>query len=268
LVYSNKTSNKSELSSCHVYPGITYFIVISAYSGSDSSNQYLLRVKNYPFEDNDFNAKIFTFNYETYNNEIGDYITYDSRPGATNSLPHLWNMNYDAGEYLNNSVTPAYSVFPNSSVFVVNGHGEPGKVLFTPPSGNITTLYAKNNSDMTSSDKAINAYNYKALDNVDLAIYTGCECGITDPTYGNVVSETIKQGVLVCISWKLPIYTDDGNTWLKYFFTNCYPMRSVESAANAADAYTVINGTAVYIDQNRIKQRYYGSSNLGSLAIG
>ncbi len=251
--YSSKSSNKAELLRCHVYPGITYFLCIRSPDLSFSTSQYHLRIKNYPFEDNNFNAKIFTFNYGNY----------DYRPGATTSLTHLWNMNYDAGQYLNNSVSPAYSVFPNTSIFVFNGHGSAGQANFITSSGNITTLYAKTNSDMTTSDKAINAYSANTLDNVDLAIYTGGQCGITHSEYGNLVSQTIKQGVMACIAWKQDICVEDGNTWLTYFFANSYSMRSVEDATNWADAFSYL-----YDDYDAITDRYSGSSQLGALSIG
>ena len=67
-------------------------------------------------------AYIFTINW------TGTGAIDTTAAGSEEVLRHLWNMGYDAGEYLNNSAADAYSVMANAKILVISSHGNPGKI--------------------------------------------------------------------------------------------------------------------------------------------
>ena len=63
-------------------------------------------------------GKAYIFTFDTYD--------LNSREaGGQESLGYLWNMGYDAGEYLNNSAADAYPVMANAKILVISSHGDP-----------------------------------------------------------------------------------------------------------------------------------------------
>ncbi len=249
VAYSDKSSNSNEFMQCRVSAGYSYYVKVSSSSGY-SDSYYRLRIKNYDFG----NAKIFTT----------DCIDINTRPSATNALPYIWDMGYGGQEYLNNTVGPAYDAFPSSWIFVVRNHGGNGRIRFDGSSTNITRLFAKNYSGISSSNRSIESYSSNALSGVRLAIFLGCETGGTHSTYGNLVDMALNKGAAVALGWNKTIKTGDGNKWTEVFFEECTNGYCIEQTL--FETRLALQNESL-LDYETIIDIYYGASNISGVAM-
>lgn len=247
LAESLKTSNAYELVKIHVRKGETYRIKISSKSGS-SSAYYKLRIKRYDLR----SAKMFTFDYPGTN----------SRPAATGALPYLWEMGYDAGEYENNDAATIYNTLPKTDIFTIVNHAGPG-VIQINPSAEYQDLYAKSNADMAANDRALSNYANGALDDVKLIIFAGCETGVTDSSYGNLVDMAVDKGAFCCIGFKNKIPVGDTHEWVARFYEFCAQGRNLGNAMTETNKWAEKNGLS-----DIIRKQYYGESRLWATVIG
>lgn len=256
LAFSDKSGKKAELVKTHVYPGYKYYVCVHSSDNTyDASNEYLLRIKNYPLDGGSINAKLF----------YADYTGYSTKQEVINATSQLWDMGFDAAYYNNNTVGPAYSVLPNTTIFVTANKGYYGQLYFhnSIVATSRTTLYAKPPSPLLSTDRAISNLSSSALNNVALAIYINSNSGTTHSTYGNMVDETLKKGAFVCIGWNCYLYPEDQNFWLESFFTNCTQHKNVYDVIDYLnDNYSVLGSYT-----EGLFSPYYGSNNLYSLSI-
>ena len=257
ITYSERTSNKDELMKCHVYPGYTYYVFVYALNSSyDTTNQYKLRIKNYPLDGGSINAKLF----------YADYIGYSTEQGIYDAMSELWSMGFSGGYYRNNTVGPAYSVLPDSTIFVTANKGYFGQLYFHDSINALsrTTLYANPPSPMLSTDRAITSLPAKSLSNVNLAIFMNPYSGGTHSTYGNFVDEVLNKGAFVCLGWNCAISAYDQNNWLPLFFSNCTQHKSLGQVID--DIEDDISSDSSYT--SGISNPYYGTnSKLDSLSI-
>lgn len=254
LDYSyDRGAQKQEIIKYDIVAGATFKIEICSLAGDYSSQQYLFRTKFYTAP----KSSLFTFNYtET------DGSTYNSRPTATYSLQHLWDMGYTGQEYLNNSASSAYGAFKTSDIFVIRNHAVAGKISFVNSSGTTSYLYGKSSS---STATAILNYADSALSGNELAIFSGCYTGKTSSTYGNLVDAALQKGSKCAIGWLSYSYTSAANQWVGEFFEWCSKGAKISEAMAKADAlikagnFTATNGRDVYTD---MKNRHTGTSDL------
>ncbi|MCI8554350.1 MAG: hypothetical protein HFJ80_05325 [Clostridiales bacterium] len=179
---------------------------------------------------------MFTYNASSLPNYFNDYRM-STRKDAQLSLPWLWKMNYDAGEYLNNSVVPLASVMPNASILTVGTHGMPGRIYCPDPHSE----YAPRMTELTGKDVWGSEYysipvEYMNLSRTKLVIYTACYSGSWDKTYGNLVNETHDAGADAVVGWKDAIPMEIlPSHWMGYFFEACYFLHcDVQTAARTA----------------------------------
>lgn len=151
-------------------------------------------------------AYIFTFTWSDAN----------TRPaGSTTVLRHLWNMGYDAGEYLNNGAPSAYSALPNSQIFVISSHGNAGRVKLGTD-GNVSRIFG--NCSVSGSNRSLSNLSSNSLSNVRLVMYVSCYSGLTSSTEGNLVTMTRNKGAQCVVGWNDTLYTGSSSEWVRLFF--------------------------------------------------
>ena len=179
-------------------------------------------------------AYMFTYDSSTlpdyFNNEV-----YDMRADATQSLPWLWNMNYDAGEYLNNSVQPLRDAMPNATILTVSTHGAPGLIVCPDPHSAYAPRYTYLTANMYSNDGSIVALSTCNLSNNKLTIFASCNSASTHSDYGNLLVAADYAGADCALGWDVSISNDLAPDWMEYFFQACYfNHATVEEAAATA----------------------------------
>lgn len=184
---------------------------------------------------------MFTYSVGSLPSYFHDYRV-STRMDAELSLPWLWNMNYDAGEYLNNSVDPLFSVMPQASILTVSSHGGPGFVVCPDPHSE----YAPRYTWLTGKKYAACSYYSRALEEqstltkTKLMIFASCQSALSSNEYGSLLTEAVNRGADAALGWKveIPANIESNNVtshWLQYFFEACYFLHSdVETAAETA----------------------------------
>lgn len=149
---------------------------------------------------------IFTFTWEDLNIRGA---------GSTTVLRHLWNMGYDAGEYLNNGAATAYSVLPNSAICVIDSHGGAGYIcLGTDENPSVIGANIVSNGN----NRSISALSANALSHTRLVLYAGCGTGLTSSSYGNLVTATYGKGAQCVVGWNCAIYSGPTVDWIRLLF--------------------------------------------------
>ncbi len=248
-----------ELVRCHVNAGDIYRIkIICDYATYLPDQYYLFRVKNYGLNDPS-HVKVFSFSYTTTNNSTGSTEWTDST-STESTLLNLWNMGFEGQAYRNNPATAAYNALPNTNVFLVTNHATPGKMRFIN-----SYLVGKEYSGMPSTTKALSSYASGALSRVDLLIFLGCQTGITNITYGNLVDTALSKGAYCCIGWASSINQMDASIWVSMFFYYCDSGSTVYTALQNANQYMIESGSCNNI--YTITNQYYGDSPLTKLVL-
>ncbi len=261
------TTSGNELIRCHVYAGTVYTAKTYSSNGINGDSYYKFRAKVYTLSD----AKFFTFNYDEVEN--GVTVNIDSQTMATNSIPYCWNMGFSSTNYLNNSVSAAYSVLANCDIFVVMNHGNKGFVRFNKTTTDKNRLYAKDGTFVGTNDRAIGATETPDLSEVELIIFGSCYSGGTDSTYGNLVVEALNAGARCSFGFYGEINRAASNYWFTRFFKYCrdgYEINgikeySVSAAVEGAKADTSQAYPTYATDLASIN---FGSSSPGTLVIG
>lgn len=256
ITCSEKRSKKAELMRCHVYPNVTYYVIVHPFNYScDDTSYYLLRIKNYPLDGGSINGKLFYANYSGYS----------TAQGITSATSQLWNMGFNAGYYQNNTAGPAYSVLPNTTIFVTANDGWSGQLYFHDSMNVLsrTTLYAKPPATLLSTDRAITSLPAKGLSNVHLAILLNPFSGATNSTYGNLVDEILKKEAFVCIGWTGNVTDYDQNNWLELFLSKCTQNKTIKRAL--MDTNNSISADSSY--SSGITNIYTGNSRLDAFAL-
>lgn len=117
---------------------------------------------------------------------------------------------------------------------------------------------------MSQSSKSISSYADGALNEVRFIMYSGCETGVYDGSFGNLIDQSLQKGASCVVGWnpKLSIYYSA--EWNKEFFRQCTLNKNVANAMTGADNYIRnMNISEYYIMQDR----YSGASRTGSVVI-
>lgn len=163
------------------------------------------------------------------------HYTYRTVDVPERILPYMWSMNYDAGEYLNNSVASAYSVISNCKAFVFLGDGVPGWVKFINSSGVFSDLYATK-SNLDSTERALSNLSAGALTGTRTVIFLATFTGRTHETYGNLVDMAVSKGAQTSIGWISSVdSTNEGADWIESFFKYSAEGDAVNIALSLAD---------------------------------
>jgi len=215
-------------------------------------------------------GKAYIFTFDTYD--------LNSREaGGQESLGYLWNMGYDAGEYLNNSAADAYSVMANAKILVISSHGNPGKIRMGTYEnrsflcGDSWGLY------YGGGDRQIYGLTRGALSRVRLVMYVACYTGTTPAPVAdssqatgyrypaNLCSATYGHGGAQCvIGWKGEIPSASCDQWVinlfKFSDANHY---TLAKAIEYADFwYKFVYGTENY---ERMANRFLKGNTTQSL---
>lgn len=252
IVQGVHTSNHYELARCHVKANTTYYIKIVQKSGT-SSSYYKLRAKNYAVRD----TKVFTCNPE-YTSGASYYVSplYDDIYGSFSRLGFYHN-----GDYLNNTASDVYSVLTDTNIMVLYLEDcDDGYVTLH----NGSKLYALENSDMTSKDKALSTFSGEPLAQTDLIIFAGPNTGGNTNSYGSLVDQARKKGAYIAIGWMTNVEMDYLQIWLERFFRYCSG-GSVYTALASANKY--MNTTYGEDEAYRVTYQEWGSSHLPSLVL-
>lgn len=155
-----------------------------------------------------YNGDAYIFTY-TWNN-------LNTRPsGKTEVLRHLWNMGYNAGEYLNNGAPSVISTFPSARIIVIASHGESGKAQLGSEN-NISWLYG--NANTSGNDRSLSNLSTGSLSNMRIVLHMTCYSGKTSLSNGNLVVETRIKGAKCVVGWNDVLENDSANDWTRLFF--------------------------------------------------
>ena len=167
-----------------------------------------------------YTGKVYMFTYDSGrlpgHQDFAEFRI-NTRRDAEFSLPWLWDMNYDAGEYLNNSVDAVHHVLPNASVVTIGSHGAPGLVLCADASTPRMTM-------LTGTEYLLSEHYAKSFDRqwpltaTKLIIFASC------------------QSADAALGWKDSIPVGElTSRWQQYFFTACYFLHcDMKTAADTA----------------------------------
>ena len=210
---------------------------------------------------------MFTFDSASMNiyfHDDANYVLY-SRNEALKSLPWLWQMNYDAGEYLNNSVDPFCDVLDAASIVTIASHGDNGIIAFPDPH----TQYAPRMTWLTTRTESDDITDYKRavtelgdLSNIKLLMLNCCNSALDDEWEYSLDEAFNDRGVNCVIGWKntIPAFDTYGQfelndpdysaIWVEYFFQACYFNHcTIEQASETAYARMKFEG----YDEKRFK---------------
>lgn len=169
-------------------------------------------------------GRVFVFTYDSGQlpASLHDYPV-NTRKNAELCLPWLWKMNYDAGEYLNNSIEAIWTAMYNASVLTIGTHGLPGEVII--PDGHSDTphydlMTGKLNPNTDYPSKPL-LYHGK-LDQTRLIIFGACYSAVTDSKSGNLLDAAVDIGADAALGWNPSISSQLTSEWQQYFFEACY----------------------------------------------
>lgn len=248
MACSAKPSGTQEIVRCRVVSGYTYYAKVVT-KGGYSGSQYKMRIKNNPIG----YARFFSYN----NSSINTQRTGDA------SMPYIWQMGYDGQCYVNNQAEPIYNTLPSSRIAVIDSHGDPGRMYMDETYNNV--FCGTTNANMSWSSKSISSYASGALSEVRFVMFAGCETGVYDGSFGNLVDQALNKGVTCAMGWSNTIFVDGLDIWVKAFFNACTDTdKNIANAASIADERVKEYDE---VDYKVLKNRYYGSSNAGALVI-
>lgn len=216
-----------------------------------------------------YKGYMFTYSRASLPPALSDYVL-ETRMDAALSLPWLWDMGYDAGEYLNNSVDGLYLAIPEATVFTVSSHGGPGYVVC--PDGN--TEYAPRYTWLTGKKSSACPYYSRAMDEfhglpkTKLMIFACCETALTSDQYGNLLTEAVHSGAGSAIGWNVQIPMYMTSNWMQYFFETCYYQRcDITAAADAACQRLKMEFPSASYDKDREKLEDYSIQGYTNMTI-
>ena len=213
---------------------LTTIIITLGFVGDVSADSYIGKGYMFTFDSSTLN---------TYFHTNGYYISGYSRDTASQSLPWLWLMNYDAGEYLNNSVDPIVNSFPYAKILTICTHGSPGRLVcpdtHTSQAPRFTYLVGSKNVYSSDYQKAISQQS--SFTNNKLTIYIACRSAETDNVYGNLVSATSAKSGNCAMGWIGNVPQSLASDWVEYFFQACYFNHATVNDAAATATQRVRN---------------------------
>lgn len=186
---------------------------------------------------------VYMFTYDS--SSLPSYFSnmyFDMRNDAIQSLPWLWKMNYDAGEYLNNSIDPLRSVASNASILTISTHGAPGLAICPDPHSIYAPRYTYLTGDFRSNDPYMRGIGSSNLRKAKLVIFASCDSAYTSSTYGNLVNDAYNHGGANCaMGWMAEIPMQMTSDWMEYFFQACYFNKATINSAAATATQRVRN---------------------------
>lgn len=172
-------------------------------------------------------------------------------------------MGFSAQEYLNNDAASAYLTLPAKDVMIIANHGGPGRIRLDTSKNGLTRLFATSFTSIPSTSRAISDYPSNGLSNTKLAIFLGCETGLTDDVFGNLVDKAIEKGAFCSMGWTEEIHTSEANPWIAQYIYQCYLGNDLGDALLYTKAWATEQGYS-----SSINNIYYGSSRLFATVLG
>ena len=248
MACSAKPSGTQEIVRCRVVSGYTYYAKVVT-KGGYSGSQYKMRIKNNPIG----YARYFSYNNSSIN----------TQPTGEASIQSIWQMGYDGQCYVNNLAEPIYNTIPSSRIVVIDSHGDPGRMYTDATYNNV--ICGTTNSNMLWGSKSISSYESGALSEVRFVMFNGCSTGVYHSSFGNLVDQAINKGVTCAVGWNNTINISMSDVWTRAFFNAC-----TDTDKNVANAATIADNEVDKIDREeaeKLRNRYYGSSNAGAIVI-
>lgn len=137
---------------------------------------------------------------------------YTSRkPTYTKAMGYLSSMGYSVYGYDYLDAIQTIEKMKTAAGFVIHMHGGPGRQYMKN-----NTLLCGKKGDATCRD--INFLPRGSFQKMKIAIYYGCETGITTSSYGDICYETVNKGATAAVAWKVVTKIDEVNEWNRLFF--------------------------------------------------
>ena len=153
-------------------------------------------------------------------------VNIDSRESAQNAANAQQLMGYNATPYTNANAQSAYNHLADDNIFSFVGHACAGGIKFKDEN----FIVANHPSD----PRRLSSFNNGQLDDLLLAVYTGCLTGETNPILGNLLDESINRGVDTALGFSSLIYSPKSTTWSNKFWTDMKNGYIVSNAASDA----------------------------------
>ena len=247
---STRSGRTQELIKANVRAGSTYYVKIVSYSGSSTSN-YTFRIKRYDYK----KTRFFTSDTAEGNFSIA----------ATNTLPHLWGMGLDAGEYLHNHANTALNSLNSTDIFIFRGHGLAGRIAFHTEFSTIPSRLFANQIDTDHpNDATLNSLDDSALSSMILMVFGGCYTSLDHNTRGDLVDKALELGSFCVIGWEDTINRTTANGWVEQFFAACANGYDAEAAMAQADSWALAHHSS---NAGNIMNRGVGTSRPAALSL-
>ncbi|OPX62868.1 MULTISPECIES: PKD domain-containing protein [unclassified Methanoregula] len=201
-----------------------------------------------------YNASNYDFNIENEPEVANDIRTSDI---ASIAGQYQSTLGYNENSYTNSNVSFAFERMKNDQIFYFAGHGSAGLIDFGNRDGTCGLISA----NFGQCGKRILNMNNGELDDLLLAVYSGCETGNTsNPITGDLIQTSIDKGVDTAIGFRDDVLDNQQRTWGGYFWYYLLDQKvPVISAATLARVSTINYwGDAGGMDSYRIE----GDQNL------
>lgn len=188
--------------------------------------------------------------YIHYYNQPTDNGIVNREPTYSAALPHLKEMKFNVSGYDNAGAGNAIWQMKNvdgPNVFVVHNHGEPGRQIMGSDG---SSLVGQNGE--TILYQSINRVDPLSFRQLRLAIFYGCQTGVTTGKYGDLPGQVVSKGATTSVAWTVSTYVHSVNEWNRLFFEKAKTDNIVESFRHADYWLEQIQGTTY---SNIMKQR-------------
>lgn len=175
----------------------------------------------------------------------------DTRDIATVADNNLDNAGYYCVKTTNLDISTLYNDLSSDYVYMICGHAYPGYMK----------LYDGSNYQYLYADGGVNSTNVRYIDEMSslqlnktlLAIYAGCNSGLTSSSYGNLLTKSVEKGADCAIGWStevralmLETWMDEFTLYLKNGYTVRYSMSKADVKVNEEHSYDGYTSNHVY----------------------
>jgi hypothetical protein len=188
------------------------------------------------------NALAYTaYSYGTQYPDISTRASAQYVNGQLNSIGYssTYRQDYSAGN--------AIQDMRNANVWFFNGHGGNGYASFYYPGYTYITGYRS-----TDIDYPISRWSDGTLNDVALSVFVSCGSGNSDSTYGNLLDQSISNGVDTAVGFSGTLEATRSDYWAQQFSIHLNEQKTIyqsmqEATSDVYYLYWSYGGTNTYV---------------------
>ena len=174
---------------------------------------------------------VSAYQADAYGFNTNDPSPLDTRSTANYVKNKLSSMGYNPSDrHYDDRAIDGFEELKNTDVFFFSGHSSSGRLQFGKSSaGRFTFIFADGPLSPRISEMPQNQ-----LSNLKLALYLGCNTGITDSNHGNLVYKTSDKGAKCVIGFKKSINSIAADYWARQFYDKLDNRQNIGNAFDSA----------------------------------